>query len=63
MGKFIAVMPLAVIGMLIISLLESTFVLPVHLSHDNLFFRSLSWLLSPLSFTLKGFNWLIGPSR
>ena len=41
MGKFIAVMPLAVIGMLIISLLESTFVLPVHLSHDNnLFFRS-----------------------
>ena len=59
MGKFIAVMPLAVIGMLFISLLESTFVLPVHLSHDNnLFFRSLSWLLSPLSFTLKGFNWL-----
>ncbi len=59
MGKFIAVMPLAVIGMLIISLLESTFVLPVHLGHENnLFLRFLGWLLSPLSFMLKWFNWL-----
>ena len=33
MGKFFAVMPLAVIAMLIISLLESMFILPSHLAH------------------------------
>lgn len=33
MGKFIAVMPLAVIAMLAISLIESMIVLPCHLSH------------------------------
>ncbi|MEO2036299.1 MAG: efflux RND transporter permease subunit [Planctomycetaceae bacterium] len=35
MGKFFAVMPLAVIAMLIISLLESTFILPCHLAHGR----------------------------
>lgn len=35
MGKFIAVMPLAVIAMLIISLIESTFILPCHLAHGK----------------------------
>ncbi|WP_339732137.1 efflux RND transporter permease subunit [uncultured Gimesia sp.] len=35
MGKFIAVMPIAVIAMLIISLLESTFILPCHLAHGK----------------------------
>ena len=35
MGKFIAVMPLAVIAMLIISLFEVTFILPCHLVHDD----------------------------
>ncbi len=35
MGKFIAVIPLAVIVMLLISLLESTFVLPCHLAHSG----------------------------
>ncbi len=35
MGKFIAVMPLAIIAMLIISLFEATFALPGHLSHDS----------------------------
>ena len=35
MGKFIAVMPVAVIAMLIISLLECTFILPCHLAHDH----------------------------
>jgi len=35
MGKFIAVMPLAVISMLVISLLESTFILPCHLAHSG----------------------------
>lgn len=33
MGKFIAVMPLAVVATLLVSLAESTFMLPVHLSH------------------------------
>ncbi len=46
MGKFISVMPLAVIAMLIISLVESTFILPAHLAHDNnLFLRSISVVL------------------
>ncbi|QDT78728.1 Multidrug resistance protein MdtB [Gimesia maris] len=33
MGKFIAVMPIAVIAMLLISLMESIFILPCHLAH------------------------------
>jgi multidrug efflux pump subunit AcrB len=46
MGKFIAVMPLAVIAMLTISLLESTFILPAHLAHENnLFLRIVSLCL------------------
>lgn len=49
MGKFMAVIPFAVIAMLVISLLESTFVLPCHLGHHhNGFFRLLSILLYPL---------------
>ena len=40
MGKFIAVMPIAVIAMLAISLFESIFILPCHLAHrDNLLFK------------------------
>lgn len=35
MGKFIAVMPLAIIAMLTISLSEAVFALPGHLSHDK----------------------------
>ena len=35
MGKFFAVLPLAVIAMLIISLIESTFILPCHLAHGK----------------------------
>ena len=35
MGKFIAVMPLAVIAMLVISLIESTMILPCHLAHSG----------------------------
>ena len=35
MGKFIAVMPIVVITMLVISLIESTFVLPCHLAHGD----------------------------
>ena len=35
MGKFIAVMPVAIIAMLLVSLTEATFALPGHLSHDD----------------------------
>lgn len=35
MGKFFAVLPLAVIAMLIISLLEGIFILPCHLAHGS----------------------------
>lgn len=49
MGKFIAVLPLAVIAMLIISLAESTFILPCHLAHeDNLFMRAMSVVFYPI---------------
>jgi hydrophobic/amphiphilic exporter-1 (mainly G- bacteria), HAE1 family len=49
MGKFMAVIPFAVIAMLVISLLESMFVLPCHLGHAHTgFFRLASILLYPL---------------
>ncbi|MFT5526907.1 MAG: HAE1 family hydrophobic/amphiphilic exporter-1 [Pirellulaceae bacterium] len=52
MGKFIAVMPVAVIAMLVISLVESIFILPCHLSHrDNLFFTVIGRMF--------GFLWFI----
>jgi multidrug efflux pump subunit AcrB len=41
MGKFIAVMPLAVIAMLTISLIEATFSLPNHLAHSGVENKSL----------------------
>lgn len=49
MGKFMAVIPFAVVAMLAISLWESAFVLPCHLAHQhNGFFRLLRGLLYPL---------------
>ncbi len=43
MGKFLAVMPVAVIAMLVISLVESLLILPCHLAHENnLFLRTLT---------------------
>ena len=49
MGKFLAVMPTAVIAMLLISLLESLFILPCHLAHaDSMLFRVSRVLLYPL---------------
>lgn len=49
MGKFMAVIPFAVIAMLVISLWESTFVLPCHLGHAHTgFFRFVSILFYPL---------------
>ena len=57
MGKFIAVMPLAVIAMLAISLFESVFILPCHLAHgDSLVFRILGFLFYPLRFVVTFFN-------
>ena len=60
MGKFMAVMPLAVIAMLIISLVESTFILPSHLAHENnLFLRTVGvmlYALRPLKWLLKHVN-------
>jgi HAE1 family hydrophobic/amphiphilic exporter-1 len=59
MGKFIAVMPLAVIAMLILSLLEATFVLPVHLAHhENLFLRMVGAMLYPFKFVALAIAWL-----
>ena len=60
MGKFIAIMPLAVIAMLVISLLESAFVLPAHLAHDeNLFTKaigSIFYVFKPLVWVLQWVN-------
>lgn len=59
MGKFIAVMPVAVISMLTISLIESTFVLPCHLAHrDGLVFRVLGVVLYPLRPLNALFAWI-----
>lgn len=53
MGKFFAVMPLAVIAILTISLLEAAFVLPCHLAHG-------SGKPSPLTSGLNRFtNWVL----
>ena len=49
MGKFMAVIPFAVIAMLLISLAESTFVLPCHFAHPHTgFFRCILVLAYPL---------------
>ncbi len=60
MGKFIAIMPIAVIAMLVISLVESTFILPSHLAHENnLFMRFLSialYIFKPLMFVFRLIN-------
>ena len=58
MGKFIAVMPVAVIAMLIISLVESTFILPCHLAHQRgVLFLILGWVFYPLRFVARLFSW------
>ena len=59
MGKFIAVMPLAIIAMLLISLFESVFILPCHLGHkDNLFLKIIGICLYALAPLLFVTNWL-----
>ena len=72
MGKFIAVMPISVIAMLVISLFESTTILPCHLAHrDSLLFRVMGFLFYPIQhvivpffawinrYTSRGLNWFI----
>ena len=67
MGKFIGVMPVAVIGALLISLAEATFILPCHLAHrpraESFLDRTRRWrsVMSPvlsrtLGFALVGFG-------
>ena len=57
MGKFIAVMPIAVIAMLAISLFESVLILPCHLAHrQSLLFRVLGTVFFVLHFLLKPFR-------
>ena len=60
MGKFIEIMPVAVIAMLVISLIESTFILPAHLSHDkNLFMRAMGvifYVFKPLMRVFEKIN-------
>ena len=59
MGKFIAVMPVAVIAMLIISLGEAMTLLPCHLAHrDNLFLRGMGYVLYPLKPVSDGLSWM-----
>ena len=59
MGKFLAVMPVAVIAMLVISLVESMLVLPCHLAHENnLFLRMLSSIFYVFKPLLLPFQWL-----
>ncbi len=57
MGKFIAVMPVAVIAMLIISLVEAAFILPCHLGHrDSLIFTVLGVVLYPFRFLARAIH-------
>ena len=57
MGKFFAVLPVAVIAMLAISLVESIFVLPCHLSHrESAFFRLVGFFLFPVRFLKEVFE-------
>ena len=63
MGKFFAVMPLAIIAMLIISLVESMFILPCHLAHSEAgegesFTQQVRRVRRDLPFV---FRWSVGP--
>ena len=59
MGKFIAVMPFAFITALLMSLVESTIMLPGHLAHEkNLLFRLMEVFLYPLRILLPVVSFL-----
>ncbi len=57
MGKFMAVIPFAVIAMLLISLWESTFVLPCHLAHRH---HGVFRVISIVMYPLRPFGLLLG---
>src|SRR5688572_12035344 len=49
MGKFVAVLPVAVIATLVISVIETSLTLPTHMAHEeNLFLSILAKVLAPL---------------
>ncbi len=57
MGKFFAVIPVAVVAMLAISLAESVFLLPCHLSHrKSVFFQILGFIFFPFRFLKSVFD-------
>lgn len=59
MGKFISVMPLAVISMLLLSLFEAIFILPGHLAHaDNFFLKIVIAVLYVFKPLVKVVEWL-----
>ena len=60
MGKFICIMPVAVIAMLVISLVESLLILPAHLAHENnLFMKAVGlvfYIFKPLTGLFRRVN-------
>lgn len=58
MGKFMAVMPMAIIAILIASLFECLTILPCHLAHKNgMLMTIMSWVFFPLTWTLPIIHW------
>jgi multidrug efflux pump subunit AcrB len=57
MGKFTAVMPAAIIAMLLASLVECVTILPCHLAHEK------SMVFRVLHFVLFAFRWMMIPAR
>ncbi len=58
MGKFFAVMPAAMIAMLLISLVESMFILPCHLGHEMLVPRWIRFTFGYLFLPVVALEWL-----
>ncbi|QDU57651.1 efflux RND transporter permease subunit [Aeoliella mucimassa] len=59
MGKFMAVMPVAIIAMLTASLIESVTILPMHLAHrDNLLFKILHVVFYVFAWVVPVAHWL-----
>ncbi|MEX0716810.1 MAG: efflux RND transporter permease subunit [Planctomycetaceae bacterium] len=59
MGKFFAILPVAIIVILTISLMEATFVLPCHLAHPgSVVFRLIRTVFYPFRWITTLFAWL-----
>lgn len=58
MGKFFAVMPAAMIAMLIISLVESMFILPCHLAHRSQMPPPVKFVFGHLTMPLRILEWV-----